>query len=62
MNSQQEYEKFLAKLLNTIRDIESNFNNLSPENRQRFTQEANLFLQRYGYAITFEDLMQKYFG
>ena len=62
MNSQQEYELFMAKLSKTIRDIKDDFNRLTPENRQRFAYEANAFLKGYGYAITVEDLRQKYFG
>ena len=60
MNSQQEYEQFLAKFLKTIQDIKDDFNHLSSENQQRFANEANLALKGYGYAITVEDLMQKY--
>lgn len=61
MNSQQEYEQFLAKFLKTIRDIKKDFNDLSSGNQQRFAQEANAVLKGYGYAITVEDLMQKCF-
>lgn len=60
MNSQQEYEQFLAKFLKTIQDLKSDFNDLSPENQQRFAYEANAFLKGYGYAITVEDLMRKF--
>lgn len=62
MNSQQEYEQFLAKLSKAICDLKNDFNHLSPENQQRFAREANMTLKKYGYAITVEDLMQKYFG
>lgn len=61
MNSQQEYEQFLAKFLKTIQDIKDDFNHLSSENQQRFASEASTVLKRYGYAITVEDLMQKHF-
>ena len=57
MNSQQEYEKFLAKFLKTVQDVRRDFDELSPENQQRFLQEANKFLKGYGYAITVEDLV-----
>ena len=61
MNSQQEYEQFLAKFLKTVQDIKDDFNHLSSENQQRFANEANLALKVYGYVITVEDLMQKCF-
>lgn len=60
MNSQQEYEKFLAKFSKTVHELKNDFNNLSHENQQRITQEANAVLREYGRAITFEDLMQTY--
>lgn len=62
MDSQHEYEQFLAKFLKTIRDIKNDFNHLSPENQQRFAKEANAVLKGYGYAITAEDLIRKHFG
>lgn len=62
MNSQQEYEQFLAKLSKAICDLKNDFNHLSPDNQQRFAREANMTLKKYGYAITVEDLMRKYSG
>ena len=61
MDSQQEYEQFLVKFSKTIRDIKDDFKNLSPENQQRISQEANAILRSYGRAMTLEDLMQKHF-
>ena len=61
MDSQQEYEQFLVKFSKTIRDIKDDFKNLSPENQQRISQEANAILRSYGRAMTLEDLMQKQF-
>ena len=61
MNSQKEYEQFLAKFLKTIQDIKDDFNHLSSENQQRFAKEANTALKGYGFAITVEDLIKKHF-
>lgn len=61
MNSQQEYEQFWLKFSKTIRDIEDDFNHLSPENQQRISQEATAILRSYGHTITFEDLMREHF-
>lgn len=62
MNSQQEYEQFMAKFFKAVRDTQNDFKNLSSENQQRFAQEANAFLKSFGYAITVEDLMWKHLG
>ena len=58
MNSQQEYEQFMAKFAQSLKDIKDGFNSLSLENQQRFANEANTLLKSYGYAITVEDLMR----
>ena len=60
MNNQHEYEIFLEKLLEKIRDIRSDFHYLSEENQQRFIQETNALCRSFGYTIAIEDLMRKY--
>lgn len=59
MNSQQEYEQFMAKLFKSALDIQSDFKNLSFENQQRFFNEANAFLKGYGCVIAIEDLLRR---
>lgn len=61
MNSQQEYEIFMAKLMKAKQDIIDDFNHLSPENQRRFAYEVNALLRGYGYTITLEDLMRRWF-
>ena len=59
MNSQKEYDEFIAKALKAGQDIRNDFDNLSEENKLRFRQQANAVLKGYGYAITIEELMQR---
>ena len=59
MNSQQEYEQFLAKLSKAIYDIKNDFNHLSPENQQRVETEVNAFLKQFSHAVTLRDIMSQ---
>lgn len=59
MNSQQEYDLFVAKVSNAVQDIKDDFDHLSPENQKRFAETASALLKGYGYAITVEDLLRK---
>lgn len=59
MNSQKEYDDFITKVLKAGRDIRNDFDNLSEDNKLRFTQQANTVLKAYGYGITIEELMQR---
>lgn len=58
MNSQQEYELFLAKAAKAFDDIRDAFDELSPMNKARVMQEANARIRALGYTITVEDLMR----
>ena len=59
MNSQQEYEQFMAKFHKTMRDIQEDINRLSPENKQRVENEANAFLKQFSHAVTLRDIMSQ---
>lgn len=61
MNSQQEYDLFVAKVSKAVQDIKDDFDHLSPENQKRFAEMASALLKGYGYAITAEDLLRKLF-
>jgi len=58
MNSQQEYEMFMAKLGKAIYELQDDFNKLSYENKQRFALRINEFMKGYSRAITVDDLMR----
>ena len=57
MNSQQEYEKFVAKFLRTTLELKSDFGHLSVENQQRFVTNLNMLLRYYGCTVTLKDLL-----
>lgn len=60
MDSQQEYNQFIAKLLKSAREAQNDFIHLSPENQRRFAQRATVFMKEYGIAISKEELLQKF--
>ena len=60
MNSQQEYEMFMAKVAKALDDIRDALDELSPMNKARVMQEANARIRALGYTITIEDLMRNY--
>lgn len=59
MNSQQEYDVFVAKLAKAVMDLEKDFYHLSPENQQRFLSTTNTVLRGYGCAVTIEELIRR---
>lgn len=59
MNSQQEYEQFVAKFCKAARDVQEDFNRLSPENKQRVETEVNAFLKQFSHAVTLRDIMSQ---
>lgn len=60
MDFQKEYNQFLAKFLKSAQEVQNDFKRLSPENQQRFAQQASVFLKGYGIAISVEALIQKF--
>lgn len=62
MNSQQEYEMFMVKAAKAFADIRDAFDELSPMNKARVMQEANVRIRALGYTITIEDLLRNYLG
>lgn len=58
MNSQQEYEKFMASFFDKVRELQNEFSDLSEGTKQRVSQEANAYLKGMGYQVVFEDLMR----
>ena len=59
MNSQQEYEQFMTKFWKAARDVQEDFNRLSPENKQRVENEADAFLKQFSHAVTLRDIMSQ---
>ena len=59
MNSQQEYEQFMAKFHKTMRDIQEDISRLSPESRQRVEAEAIAFLKQVSHAVTLQGIMSQ---
>lgn len=58
MNKDQEYNGFMAKLFHKAREIDEDYNNLSPENKIRVNNfindlmRSNSFLQNINYLAT----------
>ena len=59
MDSQKEYDLFVAKVSKAVIDIRNDFDHLSPENQKRFAEAASAVLKGYGYAITANDVLQR---
>lgn len=62
MTPQQECDQFKAKVAKATKELQEDFNKLSPEAQFYVQREANAFLRMYGCAITAQDLAQRFFG
>ena len=61
MTSQQEYEKFVAKLSKTAFDLNAEFEKLSVENQKHFAENMNVLLESYGFSAALKYLQQNDF-
>lgn len=61
MTSQQEYERFVAKLSKTAFDLKAEFEKLSVENQKRFAENMNVLLESYGFSAALKYLQQNDF-
>lgn len=62
MHLNKEYDEFMEKFLNTVRDIEDELETLTPETKQRFMDNVNSVLKSQGYAVTIGEVKWPYFG
>ena len=61
MTSQQEYEKFVAKLSKTAFDLNTEFERFSVKNQKRFAENMNVLLESYGFSTALKYLQQNNF-
>lgn len=55
-NIDQELRGFIIKLLKSVTELKTDFDNLSENNRQQFETAAMDFLRIYSYKFTIEDI------
>lgn len=62
MHSHKEYDEFVERFLKAVREIEDDLETLTPEDKQRFMDNANSILKAHGYSVTIGETKWSYFG